>query len=62
MIYHGHLFIKLNICQTIRKLSWKTITTRGQKKRQEKAENLNQDEKQEKLNENFSSKPFGIIS
>ena len=37
--------------------SWKTITTRAQKKRQqEKAINLNQDENQEKLDENFSSK------
>ena len=40
-------------------LWWKTMTTRSQKKRQqEKAENLNQDKNQEKLNENFSSKAF----
>ena len=40
-------------------MSWKTITTRAQKKRQqEKAKNLNQDENQEKLDENFSSELF----
>ena len=38
-------------------LSWKTITTRAQKRiQQEKANNLNQNEIQEKLEENFSSK------
>ena len=39
-------------------LSWKNITTRAQKKIQEKAKNLNQDKNLEKLDENFSSKPF----
>ena len=40
-------------------LSWKTITIRAQKqKQQEKAKNSNQDKNQEKLNENFSSKPL----
>ena len=40
-------------------LSLKTITTRAQKKiQQEKAKYLNQNEIQEKLDENFSSKPF----
>ena len=39
--------------------SWKTITTRAQKKiQQEKAKDLNQNEIQEKLDENFSSKPL----
>ena len=40
-------------------LSWGTITTRAQKKiEQEKAKNLNRNETQEKLDENFSSEPF----
>ena len=40
-------------------LSWETITTRAQKRiQQEKANNLNQNEIQEKLDENFSSKPL----
>ena len=40
-------------------LSWKSITTRAQKKKQqEKAKNLNQDENPEELIENISSKPF----
>ena len=40
-------------------LSWKTITTRAQKRiEQEKAKNLNRNETQEKLDENFSSKPL----
>ena len=40
-------------------LSWKTITTSAQKKmQQEKAKYLNQNEIQEKLDENFSSKPL----
>ena len=40
-------------------LSWKAITTRAQKRiQQEKAKNLNQNGIQEKLNENFSSKPL----
>ena len=40
-------------------LSWKTIPTRAQKKiQQEKAKDLNQNEIQEKLDENFSSKPL----
>ena len=40
-------------------LSWKTITTRVQKKmQQEKAKYLNQNKIEEKLDENFSSKPL----
>ena len=40
-------------------LSRKTITTRAQKRiEQEKAKNLNWNETQEKLDENFSSKPL----
>ena len=40
-------------------LSWKTITTRAQKRiEQEKAKNLNRNETQEKLDKNFSSKPL----
>ena len=40
-------------------LSWKTITTRAQKRiQQEKVKTLNQNENQEKLHENFSSKPL----
>ena len=40
-------------------LSWKTITTRAQKRiQQEKAKDLNQNETLEKLDENFSSKPL----
>ena len=40
-------------------LSWKTITTRAQKRiEQEKAKNSNRNEAQEKLDENFSSKPL----
>ena len=40
-------------------LSWKTITTRAQKRiQQEKAKHLNRNETQEKLDENFSSKPL----
>ena len=39
-------------------LSWKTITTRAQKNIQhEKAKDLNQNEIQEKLDENFFSEP-----
>ena len=40
-------------------LSWKTITTRAQKRiEQEKAKNVNRNETQEKLDENFSTKPL----
>ena len=40
-------------------LSWKTITTRAQKRiQQEKAKNLDGNDTQEKLEENFSSKPL----
>ena len=40
-------------------LSWKSITTRDQKRiQQEKVKNLNLNETQEKLDENFSSKPL----
>ena len=40
-------------------VSWKTITTRAQKRiQQEKAKNLNGNDTQEKLDENFSSKPL----
>ena len=40
-------------------LSWKTITTRAQKRLQQyKAKNLNRNEIQQKLVENFPSKPF----
>ena len=40
-------------------LSWKTITIRAQKRiEQHKAKNLNRNETQEKLDENFSSKPL----
>ena len=40
-------------------LPWKTITTRAQNRiQQEKAKNLNQNEIQEKLDNNFSSKPL----
>ena len=40
-------------------LSWKTITTRARKRiEQEKVKNLNRNETQEKLDENFSSKPL----
>ena len=40
-------------------LSWKTITTRAQKRiQQEKAKNLKRNETQEKLDENFPSKPL----
>ena len=39
-------------------LPWKTITTRAQKKiQQEQAKNLNGNDTQEKLDDNFSSKP-----
>ena len=40
-------------------LAWKTITTRAQKRiEQDKAKNLNQNETQEKLDENFFSTPL----
>ena len=40
-------------------LSWKTITTRAQKRiQQEKAKTLNQNEIQDKLDKNFSFKPL----
>ena len=40
-------------------LSWKTITTRAQKRiQQEEAKNMNGSDTQEKLDENFSSKPL----
>ena len=40
-------------------LSWKNITTRAQKRiQQEKAKNLIRNATQEKLDENFSSKPL----
>ena len=59
LIFMTIFLLSTVFCKKYENLSWKTITTRAQKIiQQEKAKNLNGNDTQEKLDENFSSKPL----
>ena len=59
LIFMTIFLLSLMFSKKYENLPWKTITTRAQTRiEQEKAKNLNHNETQEKLDENFSSEPL----